>query len=154
MIEPPVILVTEPQSYAAIHTIIPVAQIQSAMGILVSEVAAALTAQGVPPTGPWFTHHFHKPVETFDFEVCFPVATPIQPSGRVQPKIWPALKLARTVYHGNYTGLPAAWGEFEQWVKAHSQHPGTEFWERYLVNPETSENPEDWRTELNWPLLD
>lgn len=47
------------------------------------------------------------------------------PTGRVKPGELPAAsKVARTVYHGSYEGLGAAWSE-----------------------------PASWRTELNQPLV-
>lgn len=154
MIEPPGIFLTEPRHYAGLHQVIPVAQIQKVMGPSIQEVLAAVKAQSLEPAGPVFTHHLHRPVKTFDFEVGVPVAEAIAPDGRVLPRIWPRMKVARTIFHGNYSGLPGAWGEFEKWVNNNSRHPGTEFWEVYTIGPETDPNPEAWRTELNWPLMD
>jgi len=152
VIDPPVIVTTEPLHYAALRQTCPTDQISQVMGSGIAEVVAALKAQDRNPSGAWFTHHFHRPVETFDFEICFPVAEAIAPHGRVTPGIWPAMTVARTIYHGNYSGLPHAWPELEKWMKAENHPQGTEFWERYLVNPNDSPDPEEWRTELNWPL--
>ena len=152
MIDTPAIVQTEPLHYAALHVTCALNEMGKVMGPGIGEVVAALKAQDVHPAGPWFTHHFHKPTETFDFEICFPVAEPIEPHGRVTPGIWPATKVARTVYHGNYSGLPHAWPELDEWMKAENYAGGTEFWERYLVNPNENPDPDEWRTELNWPL--
>ena len=152
MIDPPEILTTEPLAYAAIHQRIPVAEITRIMGPTCAEIARELTAQAIPPAGPWFTHHVQRPSEFFDFEVCFPVTQPIEPAGRVQPGVWPATQVVRTVYHGSYAGLPAAWGELEQWIASQALAAGTEFWEVYLVNPNDTANPQEWMTQLNWPI--
>ena len=152
MIETPSIVETEPLHYAALHVTCALNEMGKVMGPGIGEVVAALKAQDVHPNGPWFTHHFHKPMETFDFDICFPVDAPIEPRGRVTPGIWPAMKVARTVYHGNYSGLPHAWPELDTWMKAEGYAGGTEFWERYLVNPNENPDPNAWRTELNWPL--
>ncbi len=154
MIDIPQILVTDPRHYAFRHLTCPLSDIQKVMGPAVQEVLAAVLNAGLHPTGPWFTHHRHRPVETFDFEVCFPIPTPMQPNGHVHPGIWPAMKVARATYHGAYSGLSAAWAELDRWVNTHSRHPGTQFWEVYTVNPHDDPKPENWRTELNWPLLD
>ena len=66
---------------------------------------AAVAAQGIAVCGPWFTHHRRMPSEVFDFEIGVPVATTIAAAGRVKPSQWPALRVARTVYHGPYEGL-------------------------------------------------
>lgn len=48
--------------------------------------------------------------DTFDFEVGVPVAAPVAAAGRVKPGELPAATVARTVYHGDYSGLGEAWG--------------------------------------------
>jgi effector-binding domain-containing protein len=60
--------------------------------------------------------------------------------------------VARTVYHGSYDGLAAAWGEFDAWIRANGHKPAEDLWEVYLVGPDFSTNPADWRTELARPL--
>jgi effector-binding domain-containing protein len=65
-----------------------------------------------------------------------------------------AVKAARTVYHGPYEGLGAAWGEFQAWIAANGHRPAPDLYECYLAGPESSPSPENWRTELNQPLID
>jgi effector-binding domain-containing protein len=153
MIDSPKIVQTVAQHYVSLHLKVLSVEIQKFMGPGLAEVKAALAAQGVEATGPWFTHHFRIPAATFDFEMCIPVAVPIQAEGRIRPGIWPSMKVARTVYHGNYAGLGAAWGELEQWIASQGLAGATDLWERYVVGPEASGDPADWRTELNRPLL-
>jgi effector-binding domain-containing protein len=154
MIETPHITQTTEQTTALIHFTVPREQISSVMGPGVAEVMAAISAQGIAPTGPWFTHHFRRPTDTFDFEICVPVSQPIAPDGRVVPGTWPAMKVARTIFQGNYSGLPAAWGEFQAWIADNGHKTAIDLWERYLINPDSTPNPADWRTELNRPLID
>jgi hypothetical protein len=71
------------------------------MGPGLSELMAAVAAQGVSPTGPWFDHHQRMDPDTFDFEIGVPVQSPISPAGRVQPGRLPATIVARTIYHGD-----------------------------------------------------
>ena len=153
MIETPQIVQTETLTMAKLYAKVPTSQIQSEMGKLVQEVIAEVQKQGIAITGPWFTHHFRRPDEFFDFEVCMPVATPIQPAGRVEPGEWPGMKVIRTIYRGNYSGLPAAWGEFMQWTDKEGLKLSPEIWERYLVNPNSESDPSKWTTEMNRPLL-
>ena len=154
MIETPQITQTEPRHYAYLHLTIPREEIRKVMGPGVQEVYAALANQGVPSTGPWFTHHLKRPDAFFDFEICVPVAKPIKSAGRVEPGVWPSMRVAQTVYHGGYEGLPAAWGEFEAWIAANAHKGAQDLWERYVVNPDSSRNPAEYRTELNRPLVD
>ena len=64
------------------------------------------------------------------------------------------MKVAQTVYHGDYEGLPAAWSEFDAWIKAQGHSPAPDLWECYAVGPESSPDPATWRTELSRPLTD
>ena len=153
MIETPQIVQTETLAMAKLYAKVPTSQIQTEMGKLVQEVIAEVQKQGIAITGPWFTHHFRRPDEFFDFEVCMPVAAAIKAAGRVAPGEWPAMKVVRTTYRGDYSGLPAAWGEFMQWTDNEGLQLSPEIWERYLVNPSTESDPANWVTELNRPLL-
>ena len=156
MIETPQITQTVAQRYACLHLTVPAAEIRQAMGPGLREVHGALAAQGFSSAGPWFTHHFKRPGDFFDFEICVPLdaATPFVPEGRVQPGAWPSMRVVRTVYHGAYEGLGAAWGEFEQWIAAQGLNEAQDLWEVYRVNPDSGKGPGDWRTELNRPLID
>ena len=153
MIETPEITETTAQLAAVIHLMIPRTEIQSAMGPGIAEVMATVKAQGIGPAGSWFTHHLKMSPATFDFEICVPVTAPVTPVGRVKPGAFPAVTVARTIYHGNYEGLGEAWGEFKAWIKAKGHVAGPELFECYPVGPESSANPADWRTELSQPLI-
>jgi len=71
----------------------------------------------------------------------------------VKPGQLPAATIARTVYHGPYEGLGAAWGEFGTWIKAEGLAPRADLWECYVAGPESSPDPSKWRTELHRPLI-
>ena len=152
MIDAPELVQTESLPYAGLNVRCSAADMRKVMGPGIAEVVAALQEQGRAPTGPWFTHHLRRPTDTFDFEICFPLAEAIEPQDRVVPGIWPAMTLARTVFSGNYSGLPQAWPALNEWMKAQGHVGGTELWERYLVGPNDNPDPSAWRTELNWPL--
>lgn len=153
MIEPPRIVEVETQRTAVIHLTVPSAEIQKVMGPGLSELMAAVAAQGVTPTGAWFTHHFRNPGDTFDFEIGVPVAASVSPAGRMRPGRLPAARVARTVYHGGYEGLGAGWGELEAWIAANGHSSAAELWEFYTAGPESGPDPASWRTELSRPLL-
>lgn len=152
MIETPQIVQTEEQLIASIHVTVPRAQIREVMGPGIAELMMTVAGQGVATTGPWLTHHLKMSPETFDFEICVPVAKPVTESGRVKPGKWPAMRVARTVYHGTYEGLGPAWGEFEKWIKENGHQSAQDLWEVYSIGPEKSPDPAAWRTELSRPL--
>ncbi len=152
MIATPEITETQPRIAAVIHVTIPRDQIRSAMPTAINEIAAALSSQGMAPAGPLFAHHLTTSAKTFDFEVGFPVAAPVQSSGRVKNGELPGGRIAHTVYQGDYEGLFRAWSEFGEWMKRERQTGRGDLWEIYVAGPESSPDPANWRTELCLPL--
>ena len=152
MIDTPQIAQTTAQLTAVIHLTIPRQEIRHVMGPGLSELMATVAAQGMTTARPWFTHHFNMDPSTFDFEIGVPVTSTVTAAGRVKPSQWPAMKVARTVFHGDYEGLGSAWGEFNAWIAAQGHRPAPDLWERYVVGPESNSDPATWRTELNRPL--
>ena len=153
MIDPPQILQTSGQITAFIHLTVTREEMQEVFGPSIGELIAAITAQEIQPVGPVFTHHLRGPTDTFDFELSMAVSGPVAAMGRVQPGTWPAMKVARTIHHGPYEGLPEAWGEFMDWIEANGHTPAPDLWECYLTNPDAHPDPANWQTELNRPLL-
>jgi effector-binding domain-containing protein len=154
MLDTPQITRTSPRETAVIHVTVPRADIQKVMGPGIEELMSTVSAQGVGPAGSWFTHHLREPTDTFDFEISVPVTAPVAPRGRVEPGEWPAMKVARAVYRGPYEGLAGAWGEFDAWLKASGRVAAADLWEVYVAGPESGDDPANWRTELNRPLVD
>ncbi len=152
MIEPPCVIVTSPLPVAMLRLKVTWPEMRHVMRPGLAEVMAALAAQGVTATGPWLNRHFRMPTDTLDFAICVPVASPVLPVGRVEPGTLPATAAARTVMHGDYVGLGAAWGELRDWIAGQGHTAGPEFRECYTAGPEMYPNPADWRTELTWPL--
>jgi effector-binding domain-containing protein len=153
MLDTPQIVEAGAQLAAIIRITVPRDAIQQVMGPGYAELMGALASQGVTPAGPWFDHHLAMRPDVFDFELGVPISAPITPVGRVVIGQLPAARVARTVYHGPYEGLGDAWAEFDAWINEEGHTPGPDLWECFVVGPESSPNPADWRTELNRPLL-
>jgi effector-binding domain-containing protein len=154
MIEKPQAIETAAQQIATIHIETPRSNMQHVMGPGIAEAMAAAKAQGIGPTGPWFAHHLKMTPESFDFDICVPVSAPVTAVGRVKPWQRPALKVVRTVYYGTYDELGGAWHEFAEWIEANGYKTANDLYECYLVGPESSPNPADWRTELSRSLVE
>lgn len=152
MLATPQIVKTEAQRAAVIHLTVPRSEMMKMFGPAVGELMSALSAQGIEPIGAVFAHHLKMSPDNFDFELGVKVAAPVKPAGRMKPGQLPAAKVARSVYSGPYEGLPAAWGEFNKWMKANGHAQAEDLWEVYSVGPQSSPDPANWRTELNRPL--
>ncbi len=153
MIDTPRIAQTADQLTAVIRLTIPREEMRTVMGPGITELMAAVAAQGITPAGPWFTHHLRMDPATFDFEIGVPVPSAVVAVGRVEPCRLPASRVARTVMHGGYEELGAAWGELDAWIKVNGHTPAPDLWECYAVGPESGPDPANWRTELNRPLI-
>lgn len=153
MIETPQLTDAPSQTIAFIPLTIPRDQVREVMEPGLKEIMQAIQGQNIKITGPWFTHHLRMQPDIFDFQICVPTASPVKPSGRVQSGERGATRVARTVYHGPYEGLGDAWCEFMDWMESQKLHPAADLWECYTSGPESSDDPANWRTELNRPLL-
>ena len=153
MIDQPNTLERPAQRTAVVHITCPRSEIRKVMGPGYSELMSTLASQAVAPTGRWFTHHLQTNAETFDFEIGVQVAVEVSPSGRVTPSEMPAGRFARVIYRGPYEGLPAAWGEFDLWIRANGFKADVSLWEFYVTDPAVEKDPSKYETELVRPLL-
>ena len=154
MIETPQVIQTGLKVIAFVPLCVTWNEMRVTMGPGLTELREAIAAQGIAATGPWFTHHLRRPTDTLDCEICLPVAAAVRPVGRVRTGTLPGGAVARTVHHGDYAGLGAAWSEFAAWIAANGHQTRPDFWECYVTGPPASLNPADWRTALNWPLIE
>ena len=152
MIATPQITQTVMQHTACIHLVIPLAERMHAFGRALDELFGVLSAQDISPVGSAFAHHLRMSPENFDFEIGFITATLVTAAGRVKPSCWPAQTVAHAVYTGPYEGLPAAWGEFVEWMNANELLQADDLWEHYVIGPHANPAPSAWRTELFRPL--
>lgn len=152
MIDTAQIVQTTAQITAFIHLVVTREEMQQAFGPGIGELIATITAQGIAPVGPIFAHHSRGPTDTFDFKLSIATDRPVTASGRVQPGELSARRVARTIYHGPYEGLPEAWGEFMDWIEKDGHTTAPDLWECYVTHPDSEPDPANWRTELNRPL--
>ncbi len=152
MIDTPEIVEAPAQMTAAIHLTVPATEIMHHMGPGIQEVHRVLAEQGIEPAGPWFTHHFRRPSETFDFEICVSVTQAVTAQGRVRPGHMPAHRVVRTVYHGGYHGLGGGWGELMTWIADQNLKVRDDLWEVYVTGPDNTAQAADYETQLNKPL--
>ena len=78
---------------------------------------------------------------TFDFEVGVPVTGRSRAPVASEASRLPTATVARTVYHGPYEGLGAAWGEFGEWIAFTGHESAANLWECYVAGPESNPDP-------------
>ena len=153
MIDTPTILDTERRDIAIIALDITMADMREEMGPGITELLAAVKAQGIGPVGAWFNHGYEYSPARCRFEIGVTVSSPVAPVGRVVASERPALRVARTIYRGPYEGLVGAWGEFEAWIATSGLAGASDLWETYAVGPESGGDASKWETILERPLL-
>jgi len=72
--------------------------------------------------------------------------------GDVLAEILPGGLAAVTIHTGPYDGLMAAYAALEEWIVANGFHSAGAPWEAYLNDPADHPNPQDWKTEVCWPV--
>jgi effector-binding domain-containing protein len=154
MIDTPEIVETKAQLTAVIHLQIPREQMPEEFGPAMNELLSTLAAQGIEPKSAAFAYHFRMPPGRFDFELGFIVEDTVAATGRVKASQLPATKVARTVYHGGYEGLPEAWNSFQKWLKSNELKQDEGLWELYAVGPQSTTKESEYQTQLNRPLID
>jgi effector-binding domain-containing protein len=154
MLDTPYITQSAEEATAIVRITVPRSEIRKVMQPGLAELMSTIAAQGIAPTGPWFSHHLKIDPEIFDFEISVPVTTPIKPSGRVQASVMPSVRVARAVYRGPYEHLGDGWEQLMSWIESNEHIPAEDRWERYVIGPDSTADAAAWETELNCPLID
>ena len=111
------------------------------------EIFGVLQAQGVQIAGPPFAQ-YGMGEEAFDVTAGFPVATAVEPTGRVEMGELPGGEVATTVHVGSYEGLAGAFHAVTEWAATNGRHIAGDPRESYLDGPEVPEP----RTMVCFPL--
>lgn len=81
-----------------------------------------------------------------------PVREP-RASGRIAVLELPAVDLAVAVHHGPHDDIDVTYGRLGSWVVAHALAVNGPVYETYLVGPRDTDRPDQWRTEIGWPVF-
>jgi len=72
--------------------------------------------------------------------------------GDVLADTLPGGPAAVTIHSGPYEHLQAAYAALEEWIAANGFYAAGAPWEAYLNDPADHSNPQDWKTEVCWPV--
>jgi AraC family transcriptional regulator len=73
-------------------------------------------------------------------------------AGDVLAETLPGGPAAVTIHSGTYDKIQAAYAALEEWMTANGFRPAGAPWEAYLNDPADHPNPQDWKTEVCWPI--
>ena len=140
------------QATAAVRERVPVSELPQFFDRVYHETMAALTAQGLHPTGPPFAKYYGKPTDTADVEAGFPASGPVSGSGDVIAGTLPGGKVVEAMHVGPYDTMETTYHEMVAWVGEHGLTPSDVMWETYLSDPREEPDPATWRTQIFWPV--
>ena len=124
-----------------------------------ARLAVVLRQLGAQPAGapgalyrPEIVDDGAEPVEAF-----IPTAAPLViPSGERSVSVGevPAARVAVLVHAGDYDSIGDTYSTLGAWVARHARHAGERVREWYVVGPGEVADPDAYRTEISWPILD
>lgn len=127
----------------------------SSVGPLYEALLACLGQQNIAPVGPPMAIYFDEEYKEKDVDV--EAAIPVlrgagQSSGRVTFKQLPAAAVASVIRRGPYDDFTPAYQALMQWIQDNGYHISGPNREIYLQGPDASTNPEDYVTEIQFPV--
>jgi DNA-binding transcriptional MerR regulator len=137
---------------AALRRVIPS---YSATGQLMGELIQHIQASGAFPAGPPVAlYHDTEFVEKGpDVEVAFPVTRDIPETGGVVMRELSAVEtMASVIMPGPYENFPEAYGAIMEWAAANQVEIAGPSREVYLRGPESTQNPAEYVTEIQFPV--
>lgn len=103
-----------------------------------------------PPGGHYANELFTQGVGAFT--VFRPVREP-RPSGRIRVLDLPPADFAVAVHPGPHDDIDVTYGRLGAWVVEHTLAVDGPIQEIYLMGPRDSDDPQEWRTEIGWPVF-
>ncbi|WP_330180437.1 GyrI-like domain-containing protein [Nocardia sp. NBC_01503] len=148
----PELVTLDPVVTAAVHAVVPLAGLRDFFDASFGALGGAIATQRLDVKGPAFGLYRGAGGDPLDVEVGFATGGPVEPTGEVIASSLPGGQVARVIHLGGFDGLTSSWNELQKWIEAQGLTPADQRWEVYLTQPSPEMNPDDLRTELNWPI--
>ena len=128
-------------------------EIGATVGEALAAVNAAIKKLGGKPAGPPFTRYTSWRETDCDLETGMPVVAALQPADTdVQSGQLGGVQALHTTHIGQYEKLRDAYEAGTQWLAANKREVNGPPWEVYVTSPMEAANPDEWKTEIFWPL--
>ncbi len=116
------------------------------------DVVAASLAAPAGPAGALFTAEIADD-DPEEIEAFIPIRSPVSVD---HPQVTlgelPAERVAVLVHHGPYETMEETYRRLGAWVAHHAEPAGTRVREIYTVSVDDTDDPEQFRTEICWPI--
>lgn len=115
-------------------------------------IATHAAQNGIAMVGPPYTRYLSWGPTRVSIEAGIPVPPGSAGAGAIEVGELPACTAAVTIHTGPYDGLTDAHGAVERWIEAQGLEPDGPPWEVYVTDPGEVPNPDEWKTEVVWPI--
>jgi AraC family transcriptional regulator len=144
----------QPQHILFIRRRIAPSELQQTLGECLGKLFTYAAKCGLPIAGWPICRYVSTGLGLWTVEPAVPLATPATGEGEMQVGMLPGGWVALGVHVGPYDRLPDTNAAIERWIEANGFRTGGPAWEHYITDPAEHPDPEDWRTEVYWPLGD
>ena len=135
-------------------------EISKAIGDALGAVFAYAHQNGLAIAGRPFARYLDVNPGSMTFEPGVAIAPPSGSSAAGGPSDPDAVRIdtlpggfaAATLHRGPYDRLGEAYAALEKWIEAEGLTANGPPWEVYITDPTEVENPEDWETQVYWPV--
>lgn len=128
-------------------------EIAQALGNCLPAVYGYAAKSGITMMGPPYARYPSWGPGLITIQGGMPVAPGSKGEGDIKLGKLPAGKAAVTIHTGPYDGLGDAHHAVQKWLDDNGFKHGAP-WEVYLTDPGEVPNPEEWKTEVVWPILE
>jgi AraC family transcriptional regulator len=108
---------------------------------------------GLPIAGAPLARFVDTSPGLWTVQAAMPLAAPAAAAGEMQPGALPGGPVAVAVHAGPYETLSDTYAAMERWIEAQGLKVAGRPWESYITDPAQHPDPQDWRTEVCWPLM-
>jgi AraC family transcriptional regulator len=142
----------EPQHVLCIRETTTQEALGSTLGRLFGAVREHLEELDVEPQGPPFARYPKFEEDDVEVEAGFPVPGPLAETDEITNDELQGGQLASTWHVGPYETLYKAHAALEAWIEEQNRAPAGAPWEIYWTDPEEVPEPDQWKTEVVWPV--
>jgi AraC family transcriptional regulator len=130
------------------------ADIAATIATSLSKIIPFAMGKGIALSGQPFSRYPEIGPGLLTIEVGMPVSKPSSGNGEIIADSLPAGPVAMAVHAGPYDQLVDTYAALERWIADSGHKIAGAPWECYVTDPADFPDPQDWRTEVYWPLTE
>ena len=128
------------------------AEVSAQLAQMLPAVFQYAMKQGIEMVGPPATVYTEHGPGMVSFHAGMPVKAGATGADGIEVCVFPAGNAAVTIHNGSYDGLGDAHAAVEQYLHEHGLTKSGPPREVYLTDPGEVPNPDDWKTQVIWPV--